>query len=76
MTLRTPIQNHKGNFVVITQDAGYNAVNATGFESMVHPIDKVTNDPDTNKVLDFMHGSDKMIATDNHRMLVQKWSAA
>jgi hypothetical protein len=40
----------------------------------VHPIDKVTNDPDMNKVLDYMHGSDKMIATDNHRMLVQKWS--
>ena len=76
MTLKTLVQKRDGNIVVITQDACYNAVNAVGFESMVHPIDKVTKDPDTNKVLDFLHGADKMSASDNHRKLVERWRDA
>lgn len=74
MTLKTPVQKRDKFFLVVTQDASYNAVNAIGFESMVHPIDEVSKDADTNKVLDFMHGADKMSAMDNHRKLVERWN--
>jgi hypothetical protein len=76
MTLKTQVQNRNGNFLVVTQDAGYNAINAVGFESMVHPIDKVTYDANMNKVLDFIHASDRMSAVENHRKLVDKWEGA
>jgi hypothetical protein len=72
MRLEAKVKNSKGEFVVFTTDAYALAINAEGFETHVVPL-KENNEPDTYKVIDFCHASDRMNAVTMHREMIEKW---